>query len=55
MNKCGKAETATTLGIGIPPKIKKSYKDAVTKEGEDITFDLEVSGVLSDTLSYFVS
>ena len=45
MNKCGKAETATTVAVGIPPKIKKSYKDVICKEGDDVVLDLEVSGV----------
>ena len=53
MNKIGKAETATTLAIGMPPKIKKSYKDAVTKDGEDVTLDLEVSGVPTPSVQWF--
>merc|ERR1712142_647419 len=52
-NKCGKAETATTLSIGIPPKIKKSYKDAVSKEGEDVSLDLEVSGVPTPQVQWY--
>ena len=53
MNKCGKAETATALAIGIPPKIKKSYKDAVTKENDNVVLDLEVSGVPTPQVQWF--
>merc|ERR1712142_743286 len=53
MNKIGKAETTTTLAIGMPPKIKKSYKDAVTKEGENVNLDLEVTGVPTPQVQWF--
>ena len=41
------------LSIGIPPKIKKSYKDVVSKEGDNIAVDLEVTGVPTPQVQWY--